>query len=238
MLNINEKELSTKERFEKIVRSGNLLYPDEQVVRFIMKNRKQGDRFLDFGCGAGRHCIAAAKAGYDVLGIDYSEGSLSKAKENVDKEKKIYEFLNIDLLVMDIRNDNEIYEKLKKKDKYNKILAWGAMFFQTKDQCVEVLKRLNSLLEDNGEFYADYRTKEDYLYLYALENSYNLEENCYFLNTDESHDKLIYYFMDKETLYEVYEKAGFKIISIEDYKFTRENGTQMNSWYQVLAKKK
>ena len=42
---------------EETVR-GKLVYPDEQVIRFIKKNADKDDTILDFGCGYGRHAIS------------------------------------------------------------------------------------------------------------------------------------------------------------------------------------
>lgn len=38
-------------------------------------------KVLDFGCGTGRHTIYLAKEGFYVVGIDYSESAIAKAKE-------------------------------------------------------------------------------------------------------------------------------------------------------------
>lgn len=39
-------------------------------------------RVLDVGCGTGRHAIALAERGYEVLGMDASEGMVSQARRN------------------------------------------------------------------------------------------------------------------------------------------------------------
>ncbi len=42
----------------------------------------KGKRVLDLACGTGRHSVALAREGADVIGIDNSEVMISRAKEN------------------------------------------------------------------------------------------------------------------------------------------------------------
>jgi len=53
-------------------------------INFIEKscNLSQEMKMADFGCGIGRRTIELANRGYDVVGIDFSESLLSKAKSD------------------------------------------------------------------------------------------------------------------------------------------------------------
>lgn len=42
-------------------------------------------KILDIGCGTGRHTIELTKRGYDVTGIDLSEGQLRRAREKAEE---------------------------------------------------------------------------------------------------------------------------------------------------------
>ena len=46
---------------------------------------KQGDNILDLACGKGRHSIFLNQMGFDVLGTDLSENSISQAKKHEHK---------------------------------------------------------------------------------------------------------------------------------------------------------
>ncbi len=57
--------------------------PNSQVVEFLERVREAapGGRLLDLGCGEGRHCIAAARMGFRVTGVDYEPLALERARE-------------------------------------------------------------------------------------------------------------------------------------------------------------
>lgn len=45
-----------------------------------------GMKVLDIGCGAGRHSVGLAKRGFEVTGIDLSQGMLNEARELAKRE--------------------------------------------------------------------------------------------------------------------------------------------------------
>ncbi len=55
---------------------------------YLDQARKYGDPILELACGTGRLTIPIAKEGYNITGLDVSEGMLEKAKENA-REKKL-----------------------------------------------------------------------------------------------------------------------------------------------------
>jgi 2-polyprenyl-3-methyl-5-hydroxy-6-metoxy-1,4-benzoquinol methylase len=55
-------------------------------------------KILDIGCGTGRHSIELTKRGYTVIGIDFSESQLKRARE-----KALEQNLNIDFRKHDAR---------------------------------------------------------------------------------------------------------------------------------------
>ena len=69
----------------------------EQVVEEVSSYADTGT-ILDAGCGTGNFSIALAKRGYDVVGIDYTEGMLRRAK--VKKENA--DIKNIELVKLDL----------------------------------------------------------------------------------------------------------------------------------------
>lgn len=65
-----------------------------QEVDFILKTYpvSPGASILDVGCGTGRHSIEFAKRGYQVTGIDLSEGMLKVAKRKAEQAGVLIDF--------------------------------------------------------------------------------------------------------------------------------------------------
>jgi SAM-dependent methyltransferase len=60
----------------------------EQEVEFLVGvlGLMPGQRVLDAGCGPGRHALALARRGFDVLGFDLSEEFIGLAREAASRE--------------------------------------------------------------------------------------------------------------------------------------------------------
>jgi 2-polyprenyl-3-methyl-5-hydroxy-6-metoxy-1,4-benzoquinol methylase len=99
-------------------------------------------RILDIGCGTGRHAIELTKRGYDVLGFDFSESQIAKAKE---KAKALN--LNIDFQKHDARNlafNNEF-------DVGIMLCEGGFSLMETDEMNFEILKNATKALKNNGK---------------------------------------------------------------------------------------
>lgn len=66
----------------------DLLYRDKDysaevlyLVKYLRRYAPSAHRLLELGCGTGAHAAALVEQGYDVTGIDLSEGMLARAQE-------------------------------------------------------------------------------------------------------------------------------------------------------------
>ena len=53
---------------------------------YFDKARKYGDPILEIACGTGRLTIPVAKEGYDITGLDISEGMLEKQRTMLERK--------------------------------------------------------------------------------------------------------------------------------------------------------
>jgi ubiquinone/menaquinone biosynthesis C-methylase UbiE len=112
----------------------------EQVVGEVSKYSDKG-LILDAGCGTGNFSMALAKRGYDVIGIDYTEGMLKRANE----KKKNAGIKNIELLRLDLE------KKLAFPDNYFEgIISVHALYTMRDPELA--IKEYYRILRPNGQF--------------------------------------------------------------------------------------
>ena len=69
---------------------------------YLKQARKYGDPVLELACGTGRITIPIAKEGFDITGLDISEGMLEKANENALKQKLAIKWIRDDVRTFDL----------------------------------------------------------------------------------------------------------------------------------------
>lgn len=107
---------------------------------------------LDLGCGTGTLTEYLAKAGYDMIGVDYSEGMLSEAMD-----KKAASGLDILYLCQDMR-ELELYGTVAAV-----VSICDSINYMTEpEELLHVFSLVNNYLDPGGMFLFDFNT--DYKY--------------------------------------------------------------------------
>lgn len=114
---------------------------DEEAQMFMQHlisylNFKKGDTLLDLGCGRGRHAIYLNSLGFNVIGADLSENSISYAKE--------FENDTLHFVEHDMRKPI----KTKFNGIFNLFTSFG--FFEKDVEDILILKNIKNALLPNG----------------------------------------------------------------------------------------
>ena len=106
-----------------------------------------GSLIIDVGCGTGRHSIELAKRGFNVTGIDISEGMLKEAEKTAQKQNVKVKFIKADAV------------KFRTDEKFNAAvcLCEGAFALlgldeDPREHDLKILKTINILLKPNEKF--------------------------------------------------------------------------------------
>jgi ubiquinone/menaquinone biosynthesis C-methylase UbiE len=59
---------------------------------------------LDIGCGTGTNCLALARAGWDVTGVDFAPEAIRKAKSKFQKEGFQGRFILADISILELKD--------------------------------------------------------------------------------------------------------------------------------------
>lgn len=112
---------------------------------FIEKelNYDKSLQILDVGCGTGRHSIELTKRGYPVVGIDFSEAQLRRAREKAEKEN-----LKIDFQKHDAR-ELPFHQAF---DAAIMLCGGGFPLMETDEMNFEILKGVTKALKSQSKF--------------------------------------------------------------------------------------
>lgn len=104
-------------------------------------------KIIDLACGKGRHSVYLNKLGYDVLGLDLSEQSISFDKQ--------FETASLKFRVHDMRNPimNEPVDAV-----FNLFTSFG--YFETEEEDKSVFRSVADVLKKDGYFVLDFLNAE------------------------------------------------------------------------------
>lgn len=108
-------------------------------------------KIIDLACGKGRHSVFLNKMGFDVLGLDLSEESIS--------QNKIFENDTLKFKVHDMRDP--IYPEIaqvKVDAVCNLFTSFG--YFETETEDRKIFKSVADALNDNGFFVLDFLNEQ------------------------------------------------------------------------------
>lgn len=115
-------------------------------VDFVIKAAKltPQDKILDLACGHGRHSIELARRGFNVIGLDYSQTFLEKARADARQAG-----VNITFIQGDMR-------QLPFKEEFDVVLTLFTTFGYFDDETNQkVLEQINKSLKLGGRFLID-----------------------------------------------------------------------------------
>lgn len=105
MLEFNEmlevSEITAKQAYARMLLDDKHKWArhTDSEIRFVIKEckTKKSHKILDLGCGIGRHTNALAAKGFNVIGIDYVENFINRARKDAFDKKLNSVFINKDV---------------------------------------------------------------------------------------------------------------------------------------------
>jgi len=130
--------------YHTLYKNRNVSEAKEFIQRLIAHlPLKKGDRVLDLACGKGRHALTLSECGFDVLGVDLSENSISIAQQ--------FESDNLTFRVHDMREviPNEQFDGI-----FNLFTSFG--YFDSLDENQKAINSISKMLKPKGILVIDF----------------------------------------------------------------------------------
>lgn len=178
-----------------------------EYIKSLLKEYKIEDGLvLDLGCGTGKITRLLEDAGYDMIGIDYSEEMLEIAREHQEEGS------NILYLLQDMR-EFELYGTVRAV-----VSVCDSMNYITEEEdLLQVFRLVNNYLDPKGLFIFDLNTVYKYKELLGETTiSENREEGSFIWDNYYEEEEqineydLTLFIKEKDNLYRKYEETHFQ----------------------------
>ena len=222
MLILRDKwnKLNSMERFQP-------KYPSEHVVRFIFtqfqRNLKKRSylRFLDLGCGAGRHTVFLAREGFQTYATDISEEGLKVVKKRLRDEK-----------LQGILKEANMEKQPFIDNFFDGIISVGVFYHNNLDGYQKAVSEVYRILKKEGLALIFTRSIDDYRY----GKGDKIDKNTFVLDIEDTNEiGMVMHFLDREEINEVFSK--FNIITVEKTETTFSNLEKKNSDWVIIVRK-
>jgi SAM-dependent methyltransferase len=202
------------------------VYPNEDVVRFLMALRSQlpaqaRKRLLDIGSGGGRHMGLAAELGFSPFGIDISFTGLSHARQRMERFDLIASVAVASMINLPFAEAS-----------FHAVVAYGSFYYDSAEGMRQAIAETHRVLVRGGKSFVVLRSTDDYRHRKGRE----LEPNTFELDISET-DELgtIQHFVAAEDIPEYF--SLFANVSFEKSDWTTCNRTRLNSDWLITAEK-
>jgi ubiquinone/menaquinone biosynthesis C-methylase UbiE len=134
-----EREKTVKKGYDKIAKeyqADRYIFHNTEELKIFISILPKNATVLDVGCGAG---VPGAKtlveSGFDVTGLDFSQGMLKLAKKNVPKAK----FIKEDMATLGFR-----------KDSFDGLVAFYSIIHVPREKHSSLFQSFHRVLKPNG----------------------------------------------------------------------------------------
>lgn len=182
------------------------------------------NKFLDIGCGLGRHSVYMAENGFNVTALDLSEYGVCHLKKWADEK-----CLNINTVVSDIL-------KLPFEDNsFDCIMAYNVIYHTDGEGFVQIVNEIKRVLKPKGEFFVTLLSKGHWSYTAFAENA--VDKNTIIRNDTPTENNVPHFYMDFNDITEFFRDWEFVDEPVEMCEYSREDSKKISKHWKMLIKK-
>lgn len=187
---------------------------------------KDFNKFLDLGCGLGRHSIYFAKKGFYVTSVDLSDYGVNHLKKWAADEK-----LKININVCDML-------KLPfEEETFDCIMAYNVIYHTDTEGFIKALKEIKRVLKSKGELFITLISKNTWSYEKA-HNYKRIDANTILRNEHDTELDVPHFYVDIEDIKKHFTDFDFVKAPIEQAEYNMENTEFFSKHFSLIVRKK
>lgn len=187
---------------------------------------KQFKKFLDLGCGLGRHSIYFAQKGFDVNSVDLSEYGVNNLKQWTEKEK-----LDINAQVCDMLNlpfaDNT----------FDCIMAYNVIYHTDTEGFIKVISEIKRVLKSGGELFITLISKNTWSFQH-VDQYKRVDENTILRDEHETELNVPHFYVNIDDVKKYFTDFEFVQVPVEETEYNMENTEYFSRHFNVIVRKK
>lgn len=184
------------------------------------------NKFLDLGCGLGRHSIYFANKNFEVSSVDLSDYGINHLKKWAEEEQ-----LNIEMSICDMLSlpfDDETFDC---------IMAYNVIYHTDTEGFVKALKEIKRVLKSKGELYITLISKNTWSYQRADQNK-RIDNNTILRNEHDTELDVPHFYVDIQDIKKHFTDFDFVKIPIEQVEHNIENTEYFSKHFNLIVRKK
>ena len=204
-----------------------LVYPDENIVRFLAKRcqpiaHNEGKHGLEVGCGSGRNLLLLNDFGFTVRGIDISDQAVSASRELLDQQGIAGAVEKRDLA------------SLSGSDQKHHCILWDSPALARRSQALQNIDTLTKALASEGQMWVKFRSPESWFFGAGEE----LEHQTFLLDAQAGeYAGLTYTFFNQDEASKALSEAGLETTNIERIELWKNNAQERHVWLLFWTRK-
>lgn len=204
------------------------IWKNPSIESYYLLNRwksQRKEKFLDLGCGLGRHSILFGKNDFDVSCFDISQEAVKRTKEWAEIENLEFDYKVGDMLELPYNNNQ-----------FDCIYCRNVISHTDTEGMKKVIKELNRVMKDDAECYLTLGSKDTWGFKQA---DWPLIDPNTRLRMDEGPEyKIPHFYVDYDLIKELFKDFDIvNVYQVVDY-YEAENKTNNSYHYHILIHKK
>jgi SAM-dependent methyltransferase len=222
-----DRTLRTEQFWGRQLEQSVLLYPSEDVVRFLARAGRvppgAPQDGLDVGFGSGRHLKLLLDYGYRAHGIDFASNAIEVFRSHFGGHPLLGDLVQ-----------GDIASHIWSADCFQAAIVWGTLFSRARPDMQRDLALIRRALKPDGVVCLNLRTRDNWFYGLGQE----LEQDYFLLDERAGpYGGALYCFVDEPAARELVNGAGLEIVNFERSDAWRGEARLRHSWWIVWARK-